>query len=257
MRARVLDAEASHLDTAGCSCSREALGRKPQATIDSYVVQVVEGIPGKAQIVPGSGHIQVDSRFWSSINQVTRDAVLNHEMAHDEDPNACEPCADARAGARLRWQGYGAEQSAAALNNVVRSRQAGAAVLEGWRAADAVVRRRSSETAGLAPAEDIAAVNFYKEPWHDPSETRVDVGVMSVDSLKSRSHRSRARALTEGEDHDIEFSVGTPDVAPSTPPRSSTPRPATPTPPASPKSDSSSLALFAGIALLVFALTRK
>lgn len=155
MRPRLLDAP-RRLDDSGCGCSREKIAAKPKATAASYNVQVVDGVPGKAQIWPGTGRIQVDRAFWSSIPQASKDAVMAHEMAHDEDPNACEACADARAGARLRWAGYDATVAVNALGDVVKSRSAGRSVLEGWQAADEAIRAKSTTTIPLREAPQIA-----------------------------------------------------------------------------------------------------
>jgi hypothetical protein len=242
----VLDEIARHLDRSGCRCDRERIGRRPVAWPASYEIQIVDGVPGKAQIWPGTGRIQVDRRFWAAITQAQRDAVLAHEIAHDEDPSACEACADARAGARMRWMGYSASMAVRSLASIVRSRQAGAAVLAGWRIADDAIRATGHHAAGLRPAEQIAP----------SSET---VGRRGY-RMPARVGPVDARAVDGYEDEELQMSIGVPTpAAPSAPPARTTPRtpkpsaPPQPAPSSSSSSSSSSkptILIIAGVALV-------
>lgn len=246
-----------HLDRAGCACDRDKIARKPVATIASYDVQVVDGVPGKAQIWPGTGRIQVDRQFWGSIDAAQRDAVLAHELAHDEDPAACEHCADARAGARLRWSGYSASTAVRALGSVVKSRQAGASVLEGWRLADDAIREIGRQSGGLRPAEAIA-------PTGEGLGRRGFIVPVGVVDLPQRARIAALDGFTsaEGEDAETETSFGVPDVDLSTPttpapqPPSTRPRapgPTTPPAPLPPRS-SSSMLIVAGVVVIAGAV---
>jgi len=242
-----------HLDREGCACDREKLARKPVATIASYDVQVVDGVEGKAQIWPGTGRIQVDRAFWSSISQPQRDAVLAHELAHDEDPTACEHCADARAGARLRWQGYSAQTAVHSLGSVVKSRAAGASVLEGWRLADLHIAERGRQSGGLRPATAIAP-DFRRRGFATP-------GVVGARHFDAGDGFSSADGF---EDHESETSFGVPDVGPITaapkPPSTRAPAPTAPkapTAPAPPSGGSGPLLVLAGVAIVAVVLFRK
>jgi hypothetical protein len=122
-----------------CSCDDSHLGQPPRNTVASYELQFVQGLVEKAQIWPGTGRIQIDQRFWSTLSKAQQTAVLAHELAHDEDPSACEKCADARAGARMRYEGLSAQLAVASLESVVGHRRTSGSVLYGWQVADAAI----------------------------------------------------------------------------------------------------------------------
>lgn len=129
-----------------CNCTDESLAARPRADVSSYTVSVVDGLPDKAKIFPGTGQIQVDRAFWGRISELQRRAVLAHELAHDEDVEACEDCTDARAGARLRYEGVSLAAAANALGGVVSSRpRARESVVRGWQAADEALSNRERE----------------------------------------------------------------------------------------------------------------
>lgn len=132
------------MDFRRCECEiLDRLGAKPKATLSSYELQIVPGpLPDKARMYPGAFMIQVDRAQWASWSPLQRVAVLAHEMAHDEDPNACEACIDARAGARMRWQGIGLQGAMDALQAIVSTRRVRDSVRAGWEAAESVQSRK-------------------------------------------------------------------------------------------------------------------
>lgn len=215
-RPRLLDVP-RRLDDSGCGCSREKIAAKPRATAASYDVQVVDGVPGKAQIWPGTGRIQVDRAFWSSISQASRDAVMAHELAHDEDPNACEACADARAGARLRWAGYTAQTAVSALGDVVKSRSAGRSVLEGWQAADEAIRAKSTTTVQLRKAPQIVPDINKRRGFVMPGVR----SIASVGSVVVEDEAAGQSVISAVEDEAAGQSFGDPARPTVTPPATS------------------------------------
>ena len=123
-----------------CNCNRDiGIGSKPAKTSKDYRIQFVPSLPDKARIYPGLYIIQIGRDFWETLDDDKRAAVIAHELAHDEG-RACEGCADERAGARLRWQGMGAERAVAALSSVVQGRRVADRALAGWKAADVAMR---------------------------------------------------------------------------------------------------------------------
>lgn len=131
-----------------CDCKvLERLGAKPKVTLDSYELQIVPGpLPDKARMYPGAFLIQVDRAQWSAWTGIQRVAVLAHEMSHDDDASACEQCIDARAGARMKWQGISLDGAMDALQSVVSNRRVRENVRAGWEAAEAMQSRRGLRT---------------------------------------------------------------------------------------------------------------
>lgn len=154
-----------------CGCSHEHLAARPTRGVASYDVQIVPDLPGKARITPGTGTIQVDREFWARLTADQRAAVLAHEMAHDEDPEACERCADARAGARLRHAGWGARRAVSALSSTVDGRRVAESVLYGWQVANAAIL----ESAGQRPPGA-----FAREPLATGAPTRYHLDVKNA-----------------------------------------------------------------------------
>jgi hypothetical protein len=151
-------------DQAGCACDMAQIGARPRVHASSYTIQLVDGVPGKAEIFLGTGKIQVDRSFWEACNDAQRAAVIAHEIAHDERPDDCERCCDARAGARLRWEGWSARAAVDGLGQVVRSRQSGAAVLAGWRAADELIQGARAVYPALKPPIESITRTSYRMP---------------------------------------------------------------------------------------------
>jgi hypothetical protein len=114
----------------------------------SYTLQLVEGLPDKARIYVGTGIVQVDRAQWAEWSPLQRLAILNHELAHDENPAWTESETDRRAGARLRHEGIPLVDAARALASVVESRQTVANVAAGWHDAN----RHIVEYSGRHPA---------------------------------------------------------------------------------------------------------
>ncbi len=263
---------ARFLDVSGCACEREKIGRKPITNLASYNIQMIDGLPGKAQIFPGTGQIQIDRAFWARTTDAQKAAVLAHELAHDEDPLACEGCADARAGARLRWQGWPAEVAVNALAGVVRSRQAGGAVLEGWQIADATIKERATYTGGIRSGEDLAPLPPNARKYATPrnlerSDGSVDnqiAGVVSPSRLRFRLPRAldagSGPRFADDDGQSIEVddgqSIGFPEglgPAPLGPAPVLGQRP--PTPP--PSSSGGAVAIVAGLLILAAVLLKK
>jgi hypothetical protein len=132
----------TYADLRRCGCDLDHLGRKPRNEVKSYDIQMIDGLPDKARIYPGAFRIQIDRTFWAGLSETHRHAVLAHELAHDEDPNGCESCTDARAGARMRWLGFSQSLAVSSLSSVVSRRGTREAVMAGWRAADQTIKDR-------------------------------------------------------------------------------------------------------------------
>jgi len=146
-----------------CDCGSESIGAPPFAARASYRVEVVPDLPGKARVYPGTYHIQVDTGFWGALSAIERAAVLAHEIAHDEAPHRCERCTDARAGARMRHEGYSRAAVAEAFAVVVKHRRAFENAVLGWTMADAQIRGRASWTSGLQGRVEVVRPT-YAEP---------------------------------------------------------------------------------------------
>lgn len=149
-----------------CACDKERVGTRPRFDVDSYQVQFVPSLPDKARIWPGTYHIQIDSDRWRSWDALQRMAVLAHEIAHDEEPLGCEACIDARAGARLRWQGVSFSAAVDAMARTVERRQTREAVAFGWKAADEIINR------GLSTRDLGTLVNKREDLFGNPEDAR-------------------------------------------------------------------------------------
>lgn len=193
------------MSDAKCACpSDAALGRAPELTESSLVIEELPELSEKARIFPNTGFVQVDGRWWGKLSAVQRHAVLAHERAHDEDVEACEECADARAGAIMRHESIGERAAVDALASVVSSRHnAGANVLKGWRAADAMIKSKGSQNdpsmlmnqgKKLAPQQSAPP---FPTPAPAASIYRLDRALDDGQSV-------------EGEDPELEQSVGAP-----------------------------------------------
>lgn len=235
-----------------CGCSHEAIGSRPVATRSSYTIQELPTLQHiKAQIFPGTFTIQVNAAWWRALPSTQQAAVLAHELAHDEDPSACERCADARAGARLRWEGLSARAAVDAMRAVVQGRRTADSVLFGWQVADETIRQQGGSTTpphaelvargeGLPPATAPARGDILQLQAHG-------VEGFAGDEVSTDQDRSSV-------DYGDEQSIGTPDVGTPTPPRASS---GTGPPPSSDWLNAGTLAIVAGLALIGFALWRK
>lgn len=232
-----------------CGCAElEVLGRRPTAKLSSFQVQLMDGLPDKARTYPGSRVIQVDRARWAEWSALQRQAVLEHEAAHEEDPKACEPCTDARAGARMRWAGVSLVAAVEALGSIVETRGARESVRVGWLAADASVRSRGNIVAGriqppgkLAPKGEVDALPHVKrsyrsaDGWEDP-EAEISVGTPDVDG-------------TTWGLPDLGTSAG--QKAPRPARSGAAPAPSTPSAPSAPSAPASTGLVWAGLALVL------
>lgn len=169
-----------------CGCVElEKLGRKPTAYLSSFQVQILQGLPDKARTYPGSRVIQVDKDRWARWSALQRQAVLEHEAAHEEDPAACEACTDARAGARMRWAGVSLDAAIDALGSAVEHRQTRESVRVGWLSAHQVMQQRGKSRpmntgADLAPTEGaeelpkVRRLDGYEDPIDEVSNGAPD-----------------------------------------------------------------------------------
>lgn len=115
-----------------CDCDRRRIADPPATSPRSFEVVGLDNVPGRARTWPGTRRIEIDRRWWATLTTAQRDAALAHELAHHDDPSWCERCADARAGARLRYAGRGARETAAALGSIVAGRRSDQPALWGW-----------------------------------------------------------------------------------------------------------------------------
>lgn len=120
-----------------CECDRAQICAPPRTSPRDFQI-VVGNVPGRAQTWPdgASKKIEVDGAWWGRLNRSQRAAALAHEIAHHDDPKWCERCADARAGARMRYAGKGADETASALGSIVVGRRSYGPALWGWARAD-------------------------------------------------------------------------------------------------------------------------
>jgi hypothetical protein len=120
-----------------CDCDRAQICAPPKTSPRDFEI-VVGNVPGRAQTWPDSTSkkIEVDGAWWGRLNRPQRAAALAHEMAHHDDSRWCERCADARAGARMRYAGKGADETASALGSIVVGRRSYGPALWGWARAD-------------------------------------------------------------------------------------------------------------------------
>lgn len=234
-----------------CGCSHENIGSRPASTRASYTIQELPTLQHiKAQIFPGTYTIQVNAGWWRALPSTQKAAVLAHELAHDEDPSACERCADARAGARLRWEGLSARAAVNAMGAVVQGRRTADSVLFGWQVADETIRQQGG---GMLPphAELVARKNDLPLAT---APSRGDVLHLGGSEWTPYDRDDRAESPSSSHDYGDEQSIGTPDVGTPTPPRASS---GTGPPPSSDWLNAGTLAIVAGLALVGFALWRK
>lgn len=232
-----------------CGCSHEAIGSRPVATRSSYTIQELPTLQHiKAQIFPGTFTIQVNAGWWRALPSTQKAAVLAHELAHDEDPSACERCADARAGARLRWEGLSARAAVDAMRAVVQGRRTADSVLFGWQVADETIRQQGGST--TPPHATLSARGEGLPPATAPA--RGDV--LQLGGSEWTPYDPRESSSGSSVDYGDEQSIGTPDVGTPTPPRASS---GTGPPPSSDWLNAGTLAIVAGLALVGFALWRK
>ncbi len=234
-----------------CGCSREGIGARPVATRSSYTVQELPTLTSiKAQIFPGTFTIQVNAGWWRALSEAQRSAVLAHELAHDEDPSACERCADARAGSRMRWEGLSARAAVEAMSAVVQGRRTADSVLWGWQVADETIRERG---AGETPSH--AELTARKRDL--PPATVPDRGdVLLLEALGVEGFAGDEVSTAEDRssvDYGDEQSIGTPEVTPQ-PPKADT---GTGPPPPSDWLNVGTLAMIAGAILIGVALWRR
>lgn len=244
-----------------------SIAAPPRLPASSFRIDAGGSVPGKAATVPGGPPvIQVDRAFWARLTERDRAALIAHEVAHHEDPKACEPCTDQRAGARLRHEGWSASDVAAAFGRIVGGRPAARYALEGWKAADAVIRQRAAEVAGLAnTAETIAPPRKtwralddvrYADGTTDLFRSRSDGGVESFDGVSEGVPDVDG---TSAEDPAVleDLLRRPPAGRPKPKPRPAAPAPA-PSPSPSPSSSSSGiLLLVAGAAVLAVVLLKR
>jgi hypothetical protein len=123
-------------DAWACSCDRAGIADPPTSSPAQFEIVGLDGVDGRARTWPGTSRIEIDRAWWGTLTRRQREAVLAHELAHHDDPRWCERCADARAGARMRYAGRSATDAARALGSVVSGRRSAGPALWGWRAAD-------------------------------------------------------------------------------------------------------------------------
>lgn len=122
--------------TPPCGCDTSRIDEPPTTSPRDFVVHGLDTLPGHARTWPGTKRIDVDRGWWQSLSRAQRRAVLAHELAHHDDPAWCESCADARAGARMRYAGIDATTASRSLASVVNGRRSGTPALWGWARAD-------------------------------------------------------------------------------------------------------------------------
>lgn len=233
-----------------CECDMRHLAGPPERTEKSYEIQMMTGVAEKARMFPGAFVIQIDREWWAGLTVPERAAVLAHEMAHDENPTACEVCTDARAGARMRHEGISRAQAVSAISRLVKARRRtgdfdASAVGDGWDAADEWIRTSAEQT----PVGALWAYtgNLDETVADVAARGLIDAGV--VDPIpRAEDDGGQSFEVDDGGQ-----SIGAP-AAPSTPPRSSGPRtPATPSPTA-PAAGGSNAMLMIGIAIVIVAV---
>jgi len=231
-----------------CACDLDRLAAKPTVTPRAYTLQELPELEGKAQIFPGQYVIQVDTRWWHSLSATQKKAALSHELAHDEDPTACEECADRRAGARLAWEGVGLDDAVRAFGSIVSTRDTMASIREGWSAAAAAM----DASGKLGKAGDLRQISADQRGFMRPDFAQ-GRGV----SMRALSDDDDGQSLITDDGLDGQSLV--PDT--TTPsPASPSSRPSAPagkvpmTAPPSSSSDGTLPLLFAGAALVIFAI---
>jgi len=223
-----------------CECDMSHLARPPETSIKSYEVQMMTGVTEKARMFPGAFVIQIDREWWATLSVPERTAVLAHEMAHDENPTACEVCTDARAGARMRHEGVSRAQAVSAIARMVKMRRATgdfdpSAVGDGWDAADAWI-----EDAG----DQVPPSALWSYTGNlDETVERADVD--EARGLDDDGGQSLIEDDPNGQSIDPTIGIG----APTTP---TTPRPTPPAP--KPAASSSNAMLMIGVAVVIVAI---
>lgn len=115
-----------------CSCTRDGIDAPPRTSPRDFDIQPMPRVDGRARTWPGTRRIEIDRGWWATLDGSQRAAALAHELAHHDDPSWCERCADARAGARMRYAGRGAQETARALGSIVQGRRSDGPALWGW-----------------------------------------------------------------------------------------------------------------------------
>jgi hypothetical protein len=127
-----------------CRCPKNADALKAPCPDLRKYEYALEDNPSKATIWQ-DGKIKIDEKFWRTLNRAAKHALIFHEIAHtetgcakgcDSAPQGCEYCADRRAGALMKQQGYSRSATEQAFRNLrIKSRpRAFIAALEGWDA---------------------------------------------------------------------------------------------------------------------------
>ena len=108
----------------------------------SFKVFIIPNLGEKARSWPPLRQVEIDQRFWESLDKPQKSALLSHELAHlepgparrDDGGQPCENCADKRGGAIMAGWGYSQRETMKAAQSIINTRpRAAYSYAEGWK----------------------------------------------------------------------------------------------------------------------------